>query len=244
MSATLHCDRATKMADLSARRLRAAELSGGISDDSIYAAVEHMVSLRDLRGAVLDFGAGKGNFTRRLLALNRFDTVTGADLVPCPPGFDTSVQWLQQDLSQPLQIDEESFDLVIAAEIIEHLENPRLTMRELCRVLKPDGAVILTTPNNESLRSLLALVLRGHFVAFGDSSYPAHITALLRQDLKRIVLEAGFSEPEFCFTDVGGIPGLPHLKWQTFGFGLLRGLRFSDTTIAIAQKPARPRRPT
>ncbi len=42
------------------------------------------------------------------------------------------------------------FDLVIFAEIIEHLLNdPCRVMREIKRVLKPNGTLILTTPNDQ-----------------------------------------------------------------------------------------------
>lgn len=223
--------------DVTARRMLAGKSTQGISNDAIYAAIEQVIGEKDLRGDVLDYGAGAGHLTGRLLALNRFSRVTGADLMGCATDLIDDVQWIQQDLSQSLRSKDASFDVVIAAEIIEHLENPRFTMREIFRVLRNGGSVVISTPNNESLRSLLALVLRGHYVAFGDSCYPAHITPLLRKDLMRIFLESGFCEPEFYFTDEGSIPGMPSLKWQTFGLGLLRGLRFSDNIIAVAQKP-------
>jgi 2-polyprenyl-3-methyl-5-hydroxy-6-metoxy-1,4-benzoquinol methylase len=223
--------------DLSARRIRAAESSGGISSDGIYVAIEQVISEKNLHGAVLDYGAGVGHLSRRLLALNRFQSVTGADLMSCPADLVGRIHWVQQDLSQSLPNPNEDFDVVIAAEIIEHLENPRFTMREIFRVLRDGGWAIITTPNNESLRALLALVLRGHYVAFADTCYPAHITALLRKDLRRIFLEAGFCEPEFCFNGEGSIPGMPSLKWQGLSLGLLRGLRFCDNIIAVARKP-------
>ncbi|MEQ1472823.1 MAG: hypothetical protein ABLQ96_03320, partial [Candidatus Acidiferrum sp.] len=100
--------------------------------------------------------------------------------------------------------------------------------------LKPGGRLILSTPNNESIRSLIALILRGHFVAFQDSCYPAHITALLRRDLSRILSEAGFSNVRFHFTDYGGLPKLPAVTWQQISFGLLKGCPFSDNLIATA----------
>jgi 2-polyprenyl-3-methyl-5-hydroxy-6-metoxy-1,4-benzoquinol methylase len=50
-----------------------------------------------------------------------------------------------------------SFDGAIAAEVIEHLENPRQVAREWFRSLKRGGTLILSTPNNESIRSLMAL---------------------------------------------------------------------------------------
>src|SRR5258708_4511067 len=199
--------------DLSARRIRAAESSGGISSDGIYVAIEQVISEKNLHGAVLDYGAGVGRLSRRLLALDRFQSVTGADLMSCPPDLVGRIHWVQQDLSQSLPNPNEDFDVVIAAEIIEHLENPRFTMREIFRVL------------------------RGHYVAFAVTCYPAHITALLRKDLRRVFLEAGFCEPEFCFNGEGSIPGMPSLKWQGLSLGLLRGLRFCDNIIAVARKP-------
>ena len=89
-----------------------------------------------------------------------------------------------------------------------------MVMRELSRTLIPGGTLILTTPNNESLRSLAALLVRGHYVAFSDSCYPAHITPLLRKDFMRICEEGRLLPPEFYFSGVGGIPGKPSITWQ------------------------------
>jgi SAM-dependent methyltransferase len=69
-----------------------------------------------------------------------------------------------------------SFDVVVMAEVIEHLEDPGATLREVARVLRPNGRIIVTTPRrlpnhwwdrenhvteytSEELRDLLA----GHF---------------------------------------------------------------------------------
>lgn len=242
MSSRLNVEtnRATsRPSDLVARRIHAAEASGGISSDAIYAAIEQVIGDKDLHGAVLDYGAGVGHLTRRLLELHRFESVTGADLMGCADELVGRIRWIQHDLSHSLPSRDGEFDLVVAAEIIEHLENPRFTVREIFRLLKGGGWAILTTPNNESLRALLALMLRGHFVAFGDTCYPAHITALLRKDLNRVFLEAGFCAPQFGFTREGSIPGIPLLKWQSLSLGLLRGLRFCDTIVAAARKPSR-----
>jgi 2-polyprenyl-3-methyl-5-hydroxy-6-metoxy-1,4-benzoquinol methylase len=42
-------------------------------------------------------------------------------------------------------------DVVASVETIEHLENPRAFMRQLARVVKPGGVVIVSTPNQLSL---------------------------------------------------------------------------------------------
>jgi len=227
---------ANSPATLEQARLHASELSGGTSGDAIYTAIMCTVADWNLHGSVLDFGAGTGTLTRSLVESGRFVSVSAADLMPQPVGLD-AVQWIRGDLNDSLPVPDSCFDTLIAAEVIEHLENPRAMARELFRILKPGGTAIVSTPNNESWRALISLLLRGHFVEFCNGSYPAHITALVRKDLERILLEAGFDAPQFRFTDHGGFPGKPTTSWQNISGGALKGLRFSDNVIAICRKP-------
>jgi len=218
-------------------RREASEMSGGSSDEVIYQAIERR--LRDLNasGDLLDFGAGLGRLTARLHESARFRSVAGADLYG-RPALPATVGWIEGDLNDRLPAPAGSFDTIVAAEVIEHLENPRAVCRELFRLLRPGGTVVLSTPNNESLRSLIALVVRGHFVAFGDSAYPAHITALTRKDLQRVLTEAGFLDVQFAFTEHGGIPGIPSRTWQSVLGRLAHDVRFSDNVVATARKPS------
>lgn len=48
----------------------------------------------------------------------------------------------------PLPVEDETFDYIICGEVIEHLErDPMFMMSELNRVMKPNGLLVLTTPN-------------------------------------------------------------------------------------------------
>ena len=217
--------------------MHASALSGGTSGDAIYRAILQAVADLSLRGSVLDFGAGTGTLTRLLLESGRFSSVSAADLMTQPAGFD-AVQWIRGDLNNSLPVPDALFDAVIAAEVIEHLENPRAMARELFRILTPGGTAIVSTPNNESWRSMISLLTRGHYVEFCNGSYPAHITALVRKDLERVFSEAGFEQIQFRFTNHGGVPGMPTTSWQKISGGALKGLRFSDNVIAICRKPA------
>jgi len=224
-------------------RAKAAQLSKGTSGDAIYALIERVIVERGLNGKILDYGAGVGQFTRRLLALERFQSVCATDIMRVPVDLIGQVEWIEQDLNAPLPGREDTFDVVVAPEVIEHLENPRFMIREIFRILRPGGTAIVTTPNNESWRSLIALLVRGHFTEFGESGYPAHITALLRKDFVRIFQEASFPAPDFCYTNSGGVPGHPTVvSWQQISFGLLKGRRYSDNILAIATKPVGPSR--
>lgn len=46
-----------------------------------------------------------------------------------------------------LQFEERQFDIVICSEVIEHIEDPIETLREIYRVLRESGLAIVTTPN-------------------------------------------------------------------------------------------------
>ncbi len=51
------------------------------------------------------------------------------------------------DVSNPLPFKDDCFDFVFAGEIIEHIFDTNLFLKEIYRVLKPNGYLILTTPN-------------------------------------------------------------------------------------------------
>ena len=53
--------------------------------------------------------------------------------------------------SQYLPIKSSYADKIICAEIIEHIKNPQHLVNEIARVLKQDGAVVITTPNDRSV---------------------------------------------------------------------------------------------
>ncbi len=72
--------------------------------------------------------------------------------------------------TEPLPFGSETFDAVVFNEIFEHLRiNPIVTLREVCRVLKSNGSLLLSTPNLRSFRGIRNLVFRnqGHAASAG-----------------------------------------------------------------------------
>lgn len=217
-------------------RLSAALASGQASGDSIYRLFEKVARKHAVAGELLDFGAGKGELARRMQRLAGITAITCIDLLDAPSSIATSIRWDAADLNERTCYEDQRFDVVMAAEIIEHLENPRAVMREWFRLVRPGGWVIFSTPNNQSIRSILALLFRGHFQAFGDESYPAHITALLQKDIQRMTNETGFEFLGFWYTNHGMIPKTS-LSWQSLTGGILGGRLFSDNVLAVCKKP-------
>jgi 2-polyprenyl-3-methyl-5-hydroxy-6-metoxy-1,4-benzoquinol methylase len=67
------------------------------------------------------------------------------------------------NLDEPLPWQDQAFDAVFSTEGIEHLENHFSFLREVCRILKPGGLLILTTPNITALRSRVRFFGSGFF---------------------------------------------------------------------------------
>jgi 2-polyprenyl-3-methyl-5-hydroxy-6-metoxy-1,4-benzoquinol methylase len=169
-----------------------ARTSGGTSSTAIYEMVADALERRDVRGeTLLDIGCGRGQLWPFLR--HRFSRYVGVDAVRYD-GFPPQEEFVRADLngSLPPSFDSTA-DAVVAVETIEHLENPRHLMRSLVHALRPRGWIVITTPNQRSLLSLGTLIVKGHFSAFQDGEYPAHLTALLDVDLRRIASENGLS---------------------------------------------------
>lgn len=227
----------TDHAPLEDTRMSAAVASGQKSGDPIYTLFERVVREYSIVGHLLDFGAGTGELARRMRRAAGIESVTCIDMVRHDAQADSAVRWDTGDLNDKTPYEDQIFDVIVASEVIEHLENPRFVVREWFRLLKPGGWLFFSTPNNESLRSILALLFRGHYQAFGNESYPAHITAILHKDIERIVKETGFELLGFRYTNHGMVPKLRHLSWQRLSFGFLGGKPFSDNVLAVCRRP-------
>jgi len=181
-----------------------ARLSEGRSSDPIYATVAGMLVAADARGVVADVGCGSGGLWPVLK--DRFSGCIGLDAARYD-GLAREIDFRATDFNAGrLPLDDGSVDAAVAVEVIEHLENPRAFARELARIVRPGGWVAVSTPNQLSLLSLLTLAIKGRFSAFQDSEYPAHLTALLEVDLRRILAEAGLRDIRVAYTRRGRMP--------------------------------------
>lgn len=98
---------------------------------------------------VLDFGCNNGYGSDVLASLAAH--VTGIDV--SPTALETARSKYVRDNLEFQRFDgitfpfpDDHFDLVTSFQVIEHLEDPHRLLREVARVLRPDGFAIFTTP--------------------------------------------------------------------------------------------------
>jgi SAM-dependent methyltransferase len=211
-----------------------ARLSRGTSGEAIYRTVGRALKERHVGGGVLlDIGCGKGDLWSYIG--DRFDRYVGVDAAQYD-GFSGNGELLKADLEDyRVPLPDGVADVVAAVETIEHLENPRAFCRELVRLAKPGGWVVVTTPNQLSLLSKLTLLTRNQFNAFQEAPglYPAHLTALLECDLRRIATECRLEQQSVDYTRSGRIPGTGW-RWPRVLAGVLPRT-FSDNVLLIGK---------
>ena len=113
------------------------------------AAVGHHVTAG---GHVLDLGCGTGELARHMGAA--WLRVTGCDisaemLARAAAGDpDGAVEWVELDAGwRRLPFESATFDAVVAASVLEYVDEPAAVLRECARVLRPGGVVLCTVPD-------------------------------------------------------------------------------------------------
>lgn len=96
---------------------------------------------------ILNLGSEYGNFHNLLKKNNSEVKILGLDLYGNPD--------IKVDLNKKINLPSECADIIMAGEVIEHLENPLNLIKESRRLLKVGGGLWLSTPNVTGLNSIL-----------------------------------------------------------------------------------------
>lgn len=165
-----------------------------------YEALLRRVAGGEMPAAVLDCGAGTGALSQALIrVLPAPFALTAIDVSPrmleqaeaALQGSHANVTLRQADATI-LPFDDNTFDMVMTAHMLEHLTDPAVALREMVRVLKPGGRMVVCVTRRTLLGMLVHLKWHTHRMT------PGQVGQFLRVAGLRDVETRGFDHAPWC----------------------------------------------
>jgi glycosyltransferase involved in cell wall biosynthesis len=115
------------------------------SEDSSHGRISRLLSARP-PSKILDLGCSSGLLAERLRAMGHH--VVGVDMNDFPGVGERTSAFFRADLNEgiPPEVGRD-FDIVLAADVIEHLLDPASLIHQIGNVLAPEGSAIFCVPN-------------------------------------------------------------------------------------------------
>lgn len=204
--------------------------------------------LKGLSGTVLEYGAGSGSLLLSLATEDRFDSLIGVDIseialkkIAEAWGDMQEVYCKQPDkISLIKSIDDtlpmvpnNSVDLILSLDTIEHVLNPYIVLDEFYRISRPGGVFVISVPNYGYIKHVFQLLRGRQPITGGEESVENwrtagwdgwHLHTFTRQSLNALLQDCGW-EPSLWtgYGDKGGKFGLGVLrhKFPAFWSGAL-----------------------
>jgi SAM-dependent methyltransferase len=151
--------------------------------------------------AVVDVGCGDGGTAGVWLAAHAASYV-GVDVSEVAVGRARAAGLDARRIedASALPFDAGSFDAAVCTEVLEHLVDPLGAVREMHRVLRPGGRLVVTVPNVAFWRGRLELAVLGRWNPGGDDRSVAepwrdpHVRFFSRRALDALLRAGGFAE--------------------------------------------------
>jgi len=133
---------------------------------------------------VLDLGGRDGTLTKHYIQDNN---VILADIDENALAYakkNYHIETKRVDLNQSLPFPDNSFDIVVMAEVMEHLPYPQITLNEIKRILKKNGKFIGNLPLAYHLKDRWQIVRGRKLLISGD---PTHLQFLSYEDVQKLL---------------------------------------------------------
>jgi SAM-dependent methyltransferase len=203
------------------------------------------------RGQLLEIGCGQGNFLRQ--AADRGFDVTGVEYsgFACERArahLEGRGRVLQGEIDV-LTPEASAYDVCVLCDVIEHVRNPAAFLRDIIRLLRPGGVLLVVTP---SLDSWSARVLRSrwmeykaeHLFYYAPDTLRRQLTGagfrdiLIRRGIKKLSLDyvaAHFDKYPIAGITQGlrGLRALTPKRWSQHLFPVV-----ASGLVALARRPA------
>lgn len=113
--------------------------------------------------------------------------------------IEESIIW---DLNDEAPDNVKKAGIVVFLEVLEHLDNPLLGLQNIANHMLKDGILILTTPNPQSGKNRINLLLKGTLYAFQEKHLEEHHVFTPWEHVVRYFLEStGFEILEYAVVD-------------------------------------------
>lgn len=147
------------------------------------------------RGRLLDVGCSTASFL--VAARRRGWDVTGLDVSAGAIDYATSVLGLSAVVGtlEEARLPAASFDVITVFECIEHMPDPAGALEAASRLLKPDGVLVITTPNIDGLVPRVTYHLLARTIgAWEHPTPPHHVYQFSRRTIAALLNKTGFRE--------------------------------------------------
>lgn len=149
-----------------------------------------------------------------------------------------------------LPFQDNSFDLVLCSEVIEHLsKSPLLVFQEINRILRPGGYFLITTPNIIRTQNLIRMLI-GHNISFPVEQLNSHLYYRHNREYTLIEIEDLIKLSGLKISQSGYFisysPFRQKNKYDSYKLKIIKRLNFlfmtifprrRDTLFVLAQKP-------
>lgn len=146
---------------------------------------------KEKRGKLLDLGCLKGEFSFELK--KKWWNVFGADISSALNEAEKKgIKCIKFDFEKPFPFKNNSFDVVFAGEIIEHIFDTDFFVSELNRILKPNGVLVISTPNTAWIGNRFLLLIGKKPLNLDYFKSGGHIRAYTFELLEKQLKKHGF----------------------------------------------------
>lgn len=110
---------------------------------------------------VLDCGCGSGDFSIECAQKIGTSSICGVETTEklAQLAEQNGIRIYRQDLNNLLSIENDAFDVILASQVIEHLYKTDTFIKEIYRILRPGGYLVISTPNLATIQNIIFLIL-------------------------------------------------------------------------------------
>jgi hypothetical protein len=195
----------------------------------VYALAAEIVKKNQIKH-IMDVGSGPAVKTKKLLSpfVGRAILVDQPNCAPLVERFYPEAKFVESNLEVCDVNLEDKIDLLICADVLEHLYNPLPCLEFSFEHILPSGFAVFSTPERDILRGKDCMI----------SPHPAHVREWNLDEFKKLLEYVGFSVVEQLLMPAAKMHYVEELAWKIIGAsGLItKPIHWKSCQVAICRK--------